>query len=129
MDVFKFSREILKVPKLGTFTICNSHRYQGCFSMWKIKPCAIREDLHRWKYRNHHSVIYRAVKPIHGTVVFFPFPSAFTQNSKPDRVLLWTGLRKAKSERKTPSSKMSFIGDRNSPHRKPISRIYGGIFI
>ena len=56
--------------------------------MLKIKPCAIREDLHRRKYQNHHSVIYETVKPIHGTVVFLPVPSACPQNSKPDRVLL-----------------------------------------
>ena len=94
--------------------------------MLKIKPCAIREDLHRRKYRNHHSVIYQTAKPIHGTVVFLPFRSALPQNSKPDRVLLWTGLRRTKSERKSPSSKMLFGGDGSSPHRKPISRIYGG---
>ena len=94
--------------------------------MLQIKPCAIREDLHRRKYQNHHSVIYGTVKHIHGIVAFLPVRFALPQNSKPDRVLLWTGLRRTKSERKTLSSKMSFIGDGISPHRKPISRIYGG---
>lgn len=56
--------------------------------MLEIMPCAIREDLHRRKYRNHHSVIYGTVKHIHGTVVFLPVRSALLQNSKPDRVLL-----------------------------------------
>jgi len=91
MDVFKFSREIccdLVVVILHTTTICSTHRYQGYFPMLKIKPCAIREDLYRMKYRNHHSVIYGKVKPIHGTVVFLLVPSALPQNSKPDRVLL-----------------------------------------
>lgn len=59
-------------------------------------------------------------------MVFLPFSSALLQNSKPDRVLLWTGLRRAKSERKTPLSKSTLVGDSNSPHRKPITRIYGG---
>ena len=133
MDVFKFSREITPIsPQVIILTTCgkrNTHRFQGSFSISKIKPCAIREDLHRRKYRNHHSVIYGTVKPIHGAVVFLPFRSDLPQNSKPDRVQLWTGLRRAKSERKTPSSKMSFVGDSSSPHRKPISRIYGGIFV
>ena len=56
--------------------------------MFKIKPCAIREDLHRRKYQNHHSVIYGTVKHIHGTVVFLPVRSAHPQNSKHDGVLL-----------------------------------------
>ena len=56
--------------------------------MLKIKPCVIREDLHRRKYRNHHLVIYETVKHIHGTVVYLFVPSALPQNSKPDRVLL-----------------------------------------
>ena len=55
--------------------------------MFKIKPCAIREDLHRRKYQNHHSVIYGTVKHIHGTVVFLPVRSAHPQNSKHDGVL------------------------------------------
>ena len=130
MDVFKFSSEITPVSPqgiiLGTCGKCNTQRFQGYFPMLQIKPYAIREDLHRRKYQNHHSVIYEIVKPIHGTVVFLPVRSALPQNSKPDRVLLRTGLRRAKSERKTPSSKMSFIGDGSSPHRKPVSRIYGG---
>ena len=88
MDVFKFSHEICQVPNLGTYHIRNTHHYQGDFPMFKIKPCAIREDLHRRKYQNHHSVIYETVKPIHGTVVFFLFRFALLQNSKPDRVLL-----------------------------------------
>ena len=94
--------------------------------MLKIKPCAIREVLHRRKYQNHHSVIYGTVKHIHGYVVFLPVPSALPQNSKTDKVLLWTGLRRTKSERKTPSRKPSFVSDGSSPHSKPISRIYGG---
>ena len=57
-------------------------------SMLKIKPCTIREDLHRRKYQNHHLVIYEMVKHIHGTVVYLSVPSALPQNSKPDRVLL-----------------------------------------
>ena len=57
-------------------------------SMLKIKPCAIREDLHRRKYRNHDSVICETVMPIHETVAFLPFSSALPQNGKPDRVLL-----------------------------------------
>ncbi len=56
--------------------------------MLKIKPCAIREDLHRRKYQDHHSVIYGKVKPIHGIVVFLSVRSALPQNSKPNRVLL-----------------------------------------
>ena len=56
--------------------------------MLKIKPCAIRENLHRRKCENHPSVIYETVKPIHGTVVFLLVPSALPQNCKPDRVLL-----------------------------------------
>ena len=88
MDVFKFSREICQVPNLGTYHIRNTHYYQGYFPMLQIKPCAIREDLHRMKYQNHHSVIYEAVKHIHGTVVFLSVRSALPQNSKPDRVLL-----------------------------------------
>ena len=59
-------------------------------------------------------------------MVFLPFSSALPQNSKPDRVLLWTGLRRAKSERKTPLSKSTLVGEDSSPHRKPITRIYGG---
>ena len=131
MEVFKFSREITakyQVPNLGTCGKHNTLCFQGSFPISKINPCAIREDLHRRKYRNHHSVIYEAVKPIHGTVAFLPFPSALPQNSKPDMVLLWRGLHRAKSERKRPSSKSTLVGDGNSPHRKPISRIYGGIF-
>jgi len=56
--------------------------------MLEIKPCAIRENIHRRKYRNHHSVIYGTVKNIHRTVVFLPAWSALLQNSKPDKVLL-----------------------------------------
>ena len=41
--------------------------------MQKIKPCAIRENLHRRKYQNHHLVIYGAVMHIYGTVVIFLF--------------------------------------------------------
>ena len=91
MDVFKFSREITakyQVPNLGTCGKRNTRRFQGYFPMLQIKPYAIREDLHRRKYQNHHSVLYQAVKPIHGIVVFPPFSSALPQNSKTDRVLL-----------------------------------------
>jgi len=56
--------------------------------MLKIKPCVIREVLHRRKYQNHHSVIYGTVKHIHGTVVYLSVPSALPQNSNPYRVLL-----------------------------------------
>jgi len=56
--------------------------------MLQIKPCAIREVLHRRKYQNHHSVIYGTVKHIHGTVVFLPVSSALPHIGKPDRVLL-----------------------------------------
>ena len=56
--------------------------------MLKIKPCVIREDLHRRKYQLHPMVIYGTVKHIHEIVVFLPIRSALPQNSKPDRVLL-----------------------------------------
>jgi hypothetical protein len=56
-------------------------------------------------------VIYGTVKHIHGTVVFLPIWFALPQNSKPDRVLLGTGLHRAKSERKTPFSKSTLVGD------------------
>ena len=132
MDVFKFSREINGIhhrfPRWELAVSVTRTVFKVFFLYRKIKPCAIREDLHRRKYQNHHLVIYRTVKPIHGTVVFLPFRSALPQNSKPDRVLLWTGLRRTKSERKTPFSKSSFIGDSSSPHNKPISRIYGESF-
>lgn len=53
------------------------------FRASKIKPCAIREDLHRRKYRDHHSVIYGTVKHIHGIVVFRSVQSALPQTVKP----------------------------------------------
>ena len=56
--------------------------------MLKIKPCVIREDLHRRKYQLHPMVIYGTVKHIHGCVVFLPVWYAHPQNSKPDRMLL-----------------------------------------
>ena len=65
-----------------------THQFQGRNRASKIKPCVIREDLYRRKYRNHHSVIYETAKPLHGTVVFLPVRSALPQNRKPDRVLL-----------------------------------------
>lgn len=96
---------------LGTRTFksgsiyCSMMYAKLCFRALKIKPCAIREYLHRRKYENHQSVICGTVKPIHGYVMFLPFRSVLLQNSKPDRVLLWTGLRRTKSEQKTPSQK------------------------
>ena len=101
---------------------------EGNFRASEIKPCEIRKDLHRMQYENHHSVNCGTVNPIHGIVVFLLVPYALLHNSKPDRVLLWTGLRRTKSERKTPSSKTLFSGKYSSPHRKLISRIYGGNF-
>ena len=53
----------------------------------KIKPCAIREVLHRRKYRNYPSVIYGMVKPFHRTEVLLPVLSDLPQISKPDGVL------------------------------------------
>jgi len=98
------------------------------FRASEIKPCAIREDLRRMQYKNHQSVIYGTIKQFHGYVAFLSFLSALPQNSKPDRVQLWTGLRRAKFEGKTLSSKISSVGKCSSPHSKPISRNYGGIF-
>jgi hypothetical protein len=121
----KLQRNI-KFP-IWELAVSVTHRFQSSFSISKIKPCAIRKVLHCRKYQNHHSVIYGTVKHIHGYVVFFPVPSALPQNSKTDKVLLWTGLRRTKSERKTLSSKSTLVGEDSSPHRKPISRIYGGI--
>lgn len=77
-----------QVPTLGTCGKHNTHRFLGVFSVSKIKPCAIREDLHRRKYQNHHSVIYETVKRIHGIVAFLTFSLDLPQNSKTDRVLL-----------------------------------------
>ena len=92
MDVFKFSSEITPVSPqgiiLGTCGKCNTQRFQGYFPMLQIKPYAIREDLHRRKYQNHHSVIYETVKRIHGIVAFLTFSLDLPQNSKTDRVLL-----------------------------------------
>ena len=133
MDVFKFSREINGIhhrfPRWELAVSVTRTVFKVFFLYRKIMPCAIREDIHRRKYQNHHLMIYGTVKPIRGIMVFLPFSSALLQNSKPDRVLLWTGLRRAKSERKTPLSKSTLVGDSNSPHRKLISRNYGGIFI
>jgi len=61
---------------------------RGRKSMPEIKPCAIRKDLHRMQYENHHSVIYGTVKPTHGNMAFLPFRSALPHIGKPDRVLL-----------------------------------------
>jgi len=84
----KLTASFGKVPSWHVSNHRSTHCYQGCFSMFQIKPCAIREDLHRRKYQNHHSVIYGKVKQIHGTVEYLSVPSALQQNSKPDRVLL-----------------------------------------
>lgn len=96
---------------LGTRTFksgsiyCSMMSAQLCFRALKIKPCAIREYLHYRQYRNHQPVICRTVKLIHGYVMLLPFRSALLQNSKPDRVLLWVGLHRTKSEQKTLSQK------------------------
>ena len=55
MDVFKFSREITakyQVPNLGTCGKRNTP-FSRYFSVSKIKPCAICEDLHRITNQYH----------------------------------------------------------------------------
>ena len=98
----------------------------GYLQASKIKPCKIRKVLYRRPKSFHHSVIYRMVKYLYGNVALPAVSAVCPRFCKVDRVLMWTGLRKTKSERKTPSSKSSFWGDSSSPHRKPISLFYGG---
>ncbi len=92
MDVFKFSREINGIhhrfPRWELAVSVTRTVFKVFFLYRKIMPCAIREDLHRRKYQNHHLMIYGTVKHIHGTVVLLPIRSVLSQNSKPDRVLL-----------------------------------------
>ena len=79
MDVFKFSREINGIhhrfPRWELAVSVTRTVFKVFFLYRKIMPCAIREDLHRRKYQNHHLVIYGTVKHIHGTVVLLPIRS------------------------------------------------------
>jgi len=99
---------------------------EGDLQALKIKPCAIREVLHHKPKSFHRSVIYRIVKHLYGNVVLLTVSAVCSPIRKVDSGLLWAGLRKAKLKRKTTISKTSFSGNNSSPHRKPISRIYGG---
>jgi len=108
------------------FTAIMSVQSKDDFQTPQIKPCEISKVVHHWKYRNHRSVICGMVKHIYEIVVFLPVRAALSPNGKPDRVLLWTGLRRRKSKQQTTSAKIMLVGDGNSPHRKPILRIYGG---
>ena len=105
-----------------------THQFQGRNRASKIKPCVIREDLYRRKYRNHHSVIYETAKPLHGMWCFFLFGLLSHKTVNPIGCCYEQDYAE-RNLRGKHSSKMSFSGDGGSPHRKPISRIYGGIFI
>ena len=92
-----FSKMVREVKKCCTY--CTVRTVDFAFSpisfperrqkrALKIKPCAIREDLHRRKYQKHPLVIYGTVKPFHGSVAFLPVRSTLPLSSKTDRVLL-----------------------------------------
>ena len=73
---------------LTTHHIHNTHRLQVRKLASEIKPCAIREVLHRRQYENHHSVIYRTVKHLYVNVIVPIVLAVCPLFRKVDRVLL-----------------------------------------